>query len=176
MHIHPDDYKKHEAWSKYLAKTFGTSAAASFAIGSDILLANIDQDMEALATMPNGSHIGQLDSSWLDSSLPPQFLMRYNYDFLYIFRSTVLQLRATAHAGHEIVAHSVLEELAFYLIVEESRFLMESADLNDTDDWDQWAFNLFDDMDIVTLAYSREYLPGNHAYHFDHWMENQFYR
>ncbi len=169
------DYKKHEAWSKYLAKTFGEPAAASFAIGSDILLDNIDQDMESLAAMPKGSHIGELDISWLDSLLPSQFLMRYNYDFLYAFHCTVTQLRSIAHAGNEIVAHSVLEELALYLIVEESKLLMESADLDDADDWDEWIFDFFDDMDVVTWLYSDIYVPTDNAYHFDHWQERQFY-
>ncbi len=173
--INLDEYKKHEAWSKFLSKEFGKSAAASFAIGSDILLDHLNEDMEALSSMPKGTHVGEVDFSWLEPSLPPQFLMRYDYDFLYIMRCTILRLRAIAHAGNEIIAHSVIEELALYLIVEESEFLMESAEIEDNDDWKDWIFNIFDDMDIITFLYSDFFVERDNIYHFNHWYEQQFY-
>ena len=77
------EYKKHTAWSPYLEGSFGANAAKAFAIGSDILLDHINDDMAELASMPTGSHIGQLNMSWLYGDLPEQFLMYYNYDFLY---------------------------------------------------------------------------------------------
>lgn len=174
--INLDDYKRHEAWSRYLEKTFGKSAAASFAIGSDILLDNIQQDMESLSSMPKGSHIGELSVSWLEGSLPDQFLMQYDYEFLYALRCAVTRFRTIAHAGNSLIAHSVLEELTLYLIVDESRFLMESAIPDENDDtWDGWIYDIFDDMDIVTCLYSDMYLSNDHVYHFDHWLESQFY-
>ena len=42
-------------------------------------------------------------------------------------------------------------------------------------EWDHWAFDLFDDMDIVTFLYSDFYLEQDHPYHFDHWWKEQFY-
>lgn len=169
------EYENHEAWSTYLVNTFGKPAAASFVIGSDILLDNLREDMEALASMPRGSHVGEISVSWLKSLFPPQFLMRYDYDFLYILLSTVTHLRAIAHMASEIIAHSVIEELALYLIVEESRFLMESADIEDDGGWDEWIFDIFDDMDLITFLYSDIYLSNEDTYHFDHWLERQFY-
>lgn len=52
------DYEKYEAWSKFLADNYGTAAAISFAVGSDILLDDIAQDTKELSSMPSGSHIG----------------------------------------------------------------------------------------------------------------------
>lgn len=75
----------------------------------------------------------------------------------------------------QIVAHTVLEELALYLIVEQSRFLMESSNCNLEEYWDEWIFDLFDDMDIITCLYSDQYLTEDNCYHFNHWLENQFY-
>ncbi len=176
-----NDYRKHEAWSPYLVDTFGTLAATSFVIGSDILLDNLREDIEALSSMPKGSHIGEIGTSWLELSLPSQFLMRYDYDFLYILRHTVIQFRLEASVGGQLIAHSVIEELALYLIVEESRFLMETIEANDEfgdedyDNWDEWIFDIFDDMDLITFLYSNMYLTNDHTYHFDHWLEKQFY-
>ncbi len=118
----------------------------------------------------------------LGSDLPPQFLMRYDYDFLYILRTTIINFRTIAPMGNQIIAHSVMEELALYLIMEESQSFMEIMDFSmDSDDmesysnWDSWAFDIFDDMDIVTFLYTDTYLDNSHPYHFDHWLDTQFY-
>lgn len=176
------EYRDHEAWSPYLMETAGNLAATSFAIGSDILLDNLQDDIDKISSMPKGSHIGQIDASWMKSLLPPQFLMRYDYDFLYILRTTVTQFRLQASMGSPIIAHSVIEELTLYLIMEESRILMESMvfdgkqdDTDDYDSWDEWVFDIFDDMDLITFLYSDIYLTNGHPYHFDCWAERQFY-
>lgn len=174
-------YKKHKAWSPYLMDAFGTLAATSFVIGSDILLDNLREDMEELSSMPKGSHIGEIRISLLESSLPPQFLMQYDYEFLYILCHTVTQIRWQASTGGQLIAHSVIEELALHLIVEESRFLMEAIEADgefgneDYDNWDEWIFDILGDMDLITFLYSDMYLTNDHTYHFDHWLERQFY-
>ncbi len=150
-------------------------------IGSDILLDNIKEDLEALSCQPKGTHIGELDLSWLKDSMPPQFLMQYDYDFLYNMKTTLKRYRKQAASGTLFVAHTVAEELILYLVMEESRFLMESiipdleAEAEDACyDWDSWPFDLFDDMDIVTFLYCGHYLEKEHPYHFKHWQEMQF--
>ncbi|SDP36280.1 helix-turn-helix domain-containing protein [Selenomonas ruminantium] len=177
-----DFYKAHEEWSEYLEKRFGTIAALSFVIGSDILHDYITDDMAELARMPKGSHIGQLDCSFLSNILPPQFLMYYNYDFLYHLLTELQRLIACAQAGREIIAHSVLDELILYLCNEEAQILIEaekgSLELK-RKEWAKyskdWIFDLFDDMDIITFLYSDIYLDSKNPYHFSHWGDVQFY-
>lgn len=174
------EYKKHEAWSQSLEETFGVKAAMAFAAGSDILLDSIQEDMSELASMPAGSHIGQLSVSWLSGSLPEQFLTHYDYDFLYRMKCTLCQLRARAKHGDSMVAHSVMEELILYLCSEESAALLElsggSDDAEDEEDMDSkaWVFDLFDDMDIISLLYNDVYLAPDHSYHFSHWNDRRF--
>lgn len=175
-----DEYKQHEAWSSSLAKTCGTLAAISFAIGSDILLDYINDDIEMLSSKPKGTHIGEIEISYLKDLLPEQFLMHYDYNFLYALQFTVRRFRTLAHQKSNILAHSVMEELALYLMLECSEFWMESMDSEFTDDdneaWREWPFMLFDDMDIITYLYSDLFLLGEKdSYHFDHWLEPQFY-
>jgi len=177
-----NEYRNHEAWSSYIMDTFGKLAAISFAIGSDILLDYLEEDIEKLSSMPRGSHVGEIDVSWLASILPSQFLMRYDYEFLYVLRDTVTRFRLQASAGIPIKAHSVIEELVLYLIVEESQFIMESIepdmendDVDAYDNWDEWIFDIFDDVDLITFLYSDRYLTNDDMYHFDHWLERQFY-
>lgn len=175
------DYKNHDAWSPYLCKQFSEAAAISFAIGSDILLDNINEDLSVLSTMPKGSHLGQLPVSMIKHYLPEQFLVRYDYEFLYQLKTTIKHFRQIAANGKPFFAHSVLDELAIYLCMEESTPLMDCM-YNDMEDAgidglytrNEWAFDLFDDMDVVTCLFSDNYLTEDHIYHFDNWAKHQF--
>jgi transcriptional regulator with XRE-family HTH domain len=177
-----EEFRDHEAWSQFLADRYGTKAAIAFAAGSDILLDDIKQDQSDLAAMPSGSHIGQLGTSFLSDMLPQQFLTRYDYDFLYHMKCVLLQLRGDVRYGRELIAHSVLEELIIYLCNEEAQaFLEVSAGADDFTDAkyfgysEDWVFNLFDDMDIISFLYSDLYLNEGSPFHFDHWGDQRFY-
>lgn len=170
-----NEYKEHEAWSKYIADNFGDGAAASFAIGSDILLDYVKDDMAELKKMPKGTHIGQINISYVEYELPQQFYVNYDYDFMYAMYITIIHFREMANRGTEIIAHTVLEELVLYLIMEESRTLLEDNDCEESDGWEDWVFDIFGDMDIITCLYSNEYLTEDCIYHFKYWMKNQFY-
>lgn len=177
-----EEYRDHEAWSQFLADKYGPGAAMAFAIGSDILLDYINQDQSDLASMPSGSHIGQLNTSFISGELPPQFLMRYDYEFLYNMKCVLLKLRRQAKHGMPIIAHSILEELIIYLCNEEAQAfieigagadeLIDNEHLNNSKDW---VFDMFDDMDIITFLYSNVYLTEDHPFHFEYWSDQQFY-
>jgi len=175
------EYKSHEAWSTFLENRFGIGAAISFAAGSDILYDQIKQDMAELSSMPAGSHIGQLNISWLNGSLPEQFLMHYDYEFLYRMKCSLNRMRMQAKAGLPITAHSVMEELLIYLCNEEASALIElSGGIIGTEDSDdtgsaEWIFDLFGDMDIISFLYSDMPLAPSHPYHFSRWEDQQFY-
>lgn len=177
-----DEYKNHKAWSEYIGEHYGEAAAISFVIGSDILLDHIEEDLSEMSELPKGSHVGQLTMSMIKDMLPEQFLMNYDYEFLYCLKTCIIKLRQTAHKNVTLVTHSVMQELALYLIVEAAEFLMETMSvemeaygIEDVDMWKDWIFDLFGDMDIVTCLYSYNYLTCDHIYHFEHWMEDQFY-
>jgi transcriptional regulator with XRE-family HTH domain len=176
-----EEFQDHEAWSQFLADNYGPQAAVAFAAGSDILLDHIDQDQSDLASMPAGSHIGQLSTSFISEELPPQFLMRYDYDFIYHMKCVLLQLRWRAKHGMSMTAHSILEELIIYLCNEEAQAFIELSagadDLMDNeylDNSEDWVFDMFDDMDIITFLYSNQYLAEDHSFHFKHWNDQQF--
>lgn len=177
-----DEYKSNEAWSDFIGENHGVAAAVSFVMGSDILLDYIEEDLCELSRLPKGTHVGQLDISMVKDMLPKQFLMEYDYDFLYCLETCILNLRKIAHYNVALVAHSVMQELALYLIVELAEFLMdtmsdemEACGIEGVETWKEWVFDLFDDMDIVTFLYSNDYLTQDHSYHFVHWKEEQFF-
>ena len=43
------------------------------------------------------------------------------------------------------------------------------------DNSEDWVFDMFGDMDIVTYLYSNEYLAEDHPFRFGHWNDQQFY-
>ena len=99
----------------------------SFAAGSDILLDHINEDLAGLASMPVGTHLGQcqLNVSWLCGDLPKQFLMHYDYDFLYQMKCTLQSMRQRAKYDFPMTVHSVMEELLLYLCNEKATALIE---------------------------------------------------
>lgn len=167
--------KKRDIWSETLEEEFGEAAAASFVIGSDILLDDLEQDISELAKMPKGTHIGQIDCSFLSDVLPQQFLLEYDYAFMYAMKAKLEQFRAVAQNGNSFIAHSVLEEVILYLVVEEARDLMNEGNYNVEGRWDEWIYDLFGDADIEMLLFSNGYVEKDNCYHFDHWMKQQFY-
>lgn len=178
--ISVQEYKNYEAWSPFLENAFGDKAAMSFAAGSDILLDHINEDLAGLASKPVGAHLGQLSVSWLCGDLPKQFLMHYDYDFLYQMKCTLQCMRQRAKYGCPMTAHSVMEELLLYLCNEEATALIElSSGTNRFEDDDadskEWVFDLFGDADIVSCLYSDICLNSDHPYHFLHWNDQQFY-
>lgn len=106
--------------------------------------------------------------------------MNYNYKFLYLLQSRVFHFRNIAHRGERIVAHSVIDELTLFLIMEESRILMESMDFKDTEfqnqsnEWDGWAYSIFKDDDLLIL-FSDSYIDDSNSYHFSNWTKEQFW-
>lgn len=177
--ISVQEYKHHEAWSPFLENAFGVRAAISFAAGSDLLLDHIEEDLSELASMPAGSHLGQLRVSWLCEDLPEQFMMHYDYDFLYQLKCTLQSMRKRANYGRSMTAHSVMEELLLYLCGEEASAFIELSDgingFEEEDDSEEWVFDLLGDMDVISFLYSDLYLDSDHPYHFVHWSDQQFY-
>lgn len=168
----------HEAWSTYLEGIFGRRTAAAFAAASDVLLDEIEQDLEELAHEPKGTHLGELSISWIADELPRQFLTRYDYEFLYAMRQCLIRLRKAARFNREITAHSVLEELILFLIEEQASLQIELDLLSDYEQEcpEGLLGELCGDMDVVTFLYSDLYLTEEgDTYHFDRWLEPQFY-
>lgn len=177
-----DDYRRNELWSTFLCKHFGEASALSFIVGSDILLDYIKDDIQQLATLPKGSHIGQIDFSFLEQMLPQQFLMEYDYYFLYNLECTIKHFRLLASNNEPFVAHNVIEELSLYLIVEAAKHLMDiwenemiCSGIEDIQYWDEWVYDILGDMDIVTFLYSDLYLTNDQVYHFKNWSNSVFY-
>jgi len=170
-----DEYKDSPLWSSSLEEQFGPEAAFSFAVGSDLVLDIIEQDLETLASMPKGAHIGMIDISELKDRMPTQFLPFYDYDFIYYMKTCLIRMQEVVRAGGSIVAHTVVEEILMLLISESSEFFAELMDISLPDRWGDWVFDLFGDMDVVTWLYSDFYVDEDNEYHFRHWKDRVFY-
>lgn len=193
------EYEKLEAWSPFIAENYGTVSAILFAVGSDMLIDYIGDELDELSACPRGTHVGQLSCSWLKEHLPQQFLMEYDYLFVYRMKVKLNDLRKRAASGLPIIAHSVIEELLIFLSNDLSQFLIETdenvgrliqednayydeVNLEELDEEEiepvyneSWVFDLFGDDDILIALYSDWLIDKDHIYHFEHWFDNQFY-
>lgn len=66
--------------------------------------------------------------------------------------------------------------------MEESAFLMDSMynemkseGIDGLDMRNEWAFEMFDDIDIITFLFSGLFIDDEESYHFDHWTKRQFF-
>ena len=194
------EYKALKGWSAFLEDNFGTLSAILFAAGSDLLLDALEHEMHELSRMPIRSHVGQINSSVLKDNLPQQFMTRYDYEFLYKFRSKLIDMRMRAMDGLSIIAHSVAQELIIYisnemgkiatesdenvkklitnhkLIYDKLSFEMDDEDLDEMKFYDEdWVFTLFGDADILSELYSGRAVAKGNSYHIKHWFEEQFF-
>lgn len=177
----------HEAWSSTLKEAFGRKAAVSFAVGSDILLDYLDEDLCELAKMPAGTHLGELSFSWLVDLLPQQFLPQYTYQFVFRLRTVLLRYCIRAGCGQEMHAHSPAEELLVRLIrdfsfdaieewtPEQDDNASEDALWLETEGWREWPEDLCGDDDFSMFLDDRHWVEEGNPYHFDRWFEPQFY-
>lgn len=176
------DYKDHQYWSDFIALNFGDFPAISFCIGADILSDFLASDLYELSKMPKGTHIGQINSSMLADIMPQEFLMEYDYNFLFKFKRSFDRLIHSAVSGNDFVAHKPIEEIILLLIMNESEILMADfenqlpeEELDEFSLWNEWVYDLFDDCDVVTFLYSDLIIPPVDNYQFDNWFEDIFY-
>lgn len=167
-----------EVWPAWLDESYGRKAAVSFVVGSDLLLDYLKEDLSALSSKPRGTHIGELGASWLDGDLPEQFKTRYDYEFIFALLCVVEKYRKQARFVQGFTVHTVLDELALYLILEESRISLEEWHLDVVDEqdrWDEWVSDVRDDMDLEWALFSDQFVSPEDVYHFDNWITPQFY-
>lgn len=170
----------HAAWSEHLATTYGRKTAACFAVASDLLMDQVKDDLFYLSDQPAGTHLGQIGSSWIAEDLPPQFYIRYDYDFVFALLQTIRSLRHFAKAGRVIQAHTVMGELVLYLIELQIDVLRDEIPGLDEMLLDEipegFLGELTDDADFAYFCYSPiALIPASHPYHFDNWLKPQFW-
>lgn len=174
----------HESWSQYLNDQFGYKAAVSFAFGTDILLDYLDQDIEQLSACPRGTHIGEINGSWMADLLPAQYLTRYDYEFLFRLRANLIEYRMKAKHGLDLTAHTVAEELLVRLIRDASFDLVSNWNGNNgyekrneaqpNEDWTEWPEEICGD-DFTLFINVNSWTPKGDQYSFENWFKPQFY-
>lgn len=166
-----DYYKQSKLWSPFIANEFGVAAAVSFCAGGEILADVIEQDLDELSKMPAGTHLGQIKFSLLKDLLPPQFLLKYDYEFVYRLKLVLggILIKAVSESG--FIPLNVLEELLLKMIIDEAEMIMGILDdLEDEYDPD-WIYDLIGDSDVLFLWSEFYFIDEFNDYHFNNWMK-----
>lgn len=166
-------YRNHKYWSEFIESGFGEIAATSFVMGAEILFDYIRMDMQELQKLPKGSHIGQIDSSWLLCYMPEQFVTDYDYDFLFHMKSNLFRMCETVERGNHLVAHSVMDEIILMIMIELSELILEDEVSDEV--WKEWIYDLMDDSDTEFFLYSNCYIDEGSQFHFSRWFDDIFW-
>lgn len=177
-----------KGWSTVLYEAYGRKAAVSFAVGSDILLDYMNEDLNSLKERPAGTHIGQIPWNYLADMLPGQYLMRYDYEFLFRFKAVLISYRNRVTHGDDLYAHNVAEELIVRLIRDlsfdsvsdwepslKSIFTNEGESYNLDTTWYEWPEDLCGDDDVSYYLGDSRYTEPDDMFSFEHWFEPQFW-
>ena len=173
--------KSHEAWSPYLETTYGSWVATIFAVGSDLVYDIAKDDLEKLSSRPRGTHLGVV-FSMLNNMLPPQFVTRYDYEFVYAFFCSVDSLRRRARTGDAIRACTVLEELVIIVVIEVAEDFLGSVgvdfgSIGGGGTVESLHAKICGNSDLCIWLYStlKGPVPPGHPYHFDCWLNQPLY-
>lgn len=111
--------------------------------------------------------------------------MKYDYDFLYRLRADLIRYRLRAKHGHDLMAHTVAQELLVRLIRDASFELVSDWESDETDldangcprylGWDQWPEDICGDDDFRFFIDDDKWTEKNDSYSFENWFEPQFY-
>lgn len=150
-----------------------------FAVRSDTLLDEFNDDIEGLGKMPRGSHIGELEHSILADLLPEQFLIQYDYDFMYKMRARLCHIREQLHISNDFQVHMIADELLLAISFNDAYpmedWVPENSPTDDTllDDslpWEEYSEEVVGgicDGTDYRLMYSKQLIPCLLPYHFD---------
>ncbi len=173
----PEDCRR--SYSPLLADTLGVAGAHTFALGADLLREAMRENLEELAAMPRGTHLGQLEESAILDALPSRWTMRYDFEFVMHLYSQAEDLcdRLVVHpidAGQPLV-RSVAEAMLLQRIfivggtVGAAQGHTEAADR--MRDWFQ-ALAGTADVDLVDPLFAVNYHPSpDELFHVDHWFD-----
>jgi hypothetical protein len=159
-----------------LSADIGEVGARAFEAGFGWLNAGITDDIEAMAKLPRGTHIGELGASWLDGILPKRWLMHYDYDFLYRFLAAMIQLRTRAINEPAPCTRSVADDLAVHLIVTQGAERLREEDpervaKGEEQEW-ELALNGGDEDVIIALFHDGFEVEPSSNWHFDRWFDD----
>lgn len=169
-----------DSYSTWLESEFGRACAHTFASGCDILRDQLTDELTELAQHPRGTHVG-MTGSWLDGMLPPRWIPRYDYEFVFQLRCVVetLRLRLVHPELHDPfpLTMTVAEDLALHLLLEAGFTSAESAGSSAADEWQEWEYELNgEDDEVIPALFCEDALvqPGS-RFHFDRWFEVSHY-
>ncbi|WP_316670557.1 helix-turn-helix domain-containing protein [uncultured Propionibacterium sp.] len=165
-----------EGYSPLLAATLGENAARCFALGAHLYDLFLAEDLEKLAVMPRGAHLGELEESHLGGVLPPLWLTRYDYEFVFQLRGIIRDLQyrlVRAGVGRdEPLARSLAEILVVHDVFTLGGVMSapQGAAIDD-DEWEGWVNALTGPDETAHRLFGAVAVPPlDAAEHVENWF------
>ncbi|NDR53069.1 helix-turn-helix transcriptional regulator [Actinomyces sp. 565] len=165
-----------EVYSQRLARTLGEDAARCFALGTFLFDMSVAEDLEGLASLPRGAHLGQLDETHIGSTLPQLWLTRYDYEFVFQLRGTArdmtLRLTDAGPASAEPLVRTMADAIVLHDIFNLGGVIADSRGAGiDEDRWEAWVDALSGpDQPAHALIAMGLVPPADAPDHFNNWF------
>lgn len=165
------------SYSPLVKRTLGEDAARCYALGAHLYDRLLTEDLEALAEMPRGAHVGELDVSHIGGTLPALWLTRYDYELLFQLRGlgqvTTHRLVEAMIAPDEPLVRTLAEAIVVHDIFTLGGMTASSLgkELED-EEWEGWVNAFSGPQEPAHLLLSTILVPSpDAAIHIDHWFD-----
>lgn len=164
------------SWSPLLSASLGEDCARCFSVGVDLYRGLVGEDVGQLAGMPRGTHLGQLEESWIGGALPHAWTTRYDHEFCYHLLTLAEDFcaRLVTHpigSGDPLV-RSVAEELVLHHVLNLGHIVGSSQGHPEADQWEQWFEELAGRPEDIGLLYASNLFPdADSPVHVSHWFD-----
>ncbi|WP_158247687.1 helix-turn-helix domain-containing protein [Actinomyces qiguomingii] len=166
-----------EVYSQRLARTLGEDAARCFALGVLLYDMSITENLESMAELPRGTHLGELDDTHIGSTLPQLWLTRYDYEFVFqlreSFRDMTRRLVSGVTTDDDPMACTIAEILVLHDVFNLGGTIAASRGAGiDEDRWEGWVDALSGpDRPAHMLVAMGMIPPADAPEHFDNWFK-----
>ncbi|SDM87882.1 helix-turn-helix domain-containing protein [Actinomyces ruminicola] len=165
-----------EVYSPRLARTLGEDAARCYALGVLLFDMSITENLESLAELRGGTHLGELDETHIGSILPQLWLTRYDYEFVFQLRESLREMTRRLVSGvttdNDPMACTIAEILVLHDVFSTGGVIADArgADI-DEDRWEGWVDALSGpDQPAHALIAMGLIPPADAPEHFDNWF------
>ncbi|MDO4901574.1 DNA-binding transcriptional regulator [Actinomyces sp.] len=166
-----------EVYSQQLARTLGEDAARCFALGVLLYDMSITENLESLAELPGGTHLGELDETHVGSTLPQLWLTRYDYEFVFQLRESFRDMTRRLVSGGIAPGEPMARTIADILVLHDTFTLggtianSRGADVPE-DRWEGWVDALSGPDQPAHMLVAMGLIPPTDApEHFDNWFK-----
>ena len=168
-------FQNDEYWCPQIAYAYGDDAAVCIVVGARQVKQMIEDTLETLMKKPRETHIGEVSETGFAKWMPAEYMMRYDYAFMYELRNTLNNVLSRLNDGKsiwDVRPQTTAEEILYYIMSQVGTWIFEHEWVPAKEfDRDGWIFKFFEGQDIKDALYSGRPVYHHTMYDFNEWFD-----